>query len=73
MEQADAKAYIERWQEVKRIENEEAKAANIQNRWQQLNMLFGMALGLDLFSKPIDNQEELVWKRWAMLRGIEKA
>ena len=73
MEQADAKAYIERWQEVKRIENEEAQAANIQDRWQQLNMLFGMALGLDLFSKPTDNQEELVWKRWAMLRGIEKA
>ena len=72
MNKSDAKAYIERWQEVERIEKEEAQAASIQDRWKQLNALFGLALELDLFSKQADQKEELVWQRWATLREMAK-
>ena len=70
MNKSDAKAYTERWQEVERIEKEEAQAASIQDRWKQLNALFGLALELDLFSKQADQKEEVVWQRWTKLRRM---
>ena len=70
MNKSDAKAYIKRWQEVERIEREEARTASIQERWKKLNALFGLALELDLFSKQRDPQEEVVWQRWAKLRKM---
>jgi len=50
----------------------EAQATNIQERWQQLNVIFGLAFALGLFSKPAANQEDIVWQRWVILSQIEK-
>ena len=67
MDASDARAYIERWRAVERIERMEAQAATVQERWQQLNALFGLALALGLLARPVANQEESVWQRWAIL------
>lgn len=68
MDAADARAYRERWREVEKIERLEAQAATIQDRWRQLNAVFGMALGLGLLEKLADDQEESIWRRWAVLK-----
>ena len=70
MNKSDAKAYIERWKEVERIEKEEARTASIQDRWKKLNALFGLALELGLLDKETNQKEEIVWQRWAILREI---
>ncbi len=68
MNTADARAYRERWREVEEIERQEAQAATIQDRWRQLNAVFGLALGLGLLEKLANDQEELIWRRWAVLK-----
>lgn len=70
MNAADARAYIDRWREVEQIEQLEAQAASVQERWQQLNRLVGLAYVLGLFAKPVSSQEEAVWQRWAILSRI---
>ena len=70
MSAMDARAYIDRWQEVERVERLEAQAATVQERWLQLNSLVGLARGLGLFSKLAPTGEEAVWQRWAILSGI---
>ncbi|MBL7161099.1 MAG: hypothetical protein ISS57_00725 [Anaerolineales bacterium] len=72
MDASDARAYIERWREVELIERMEAQAASFQDRWRQLNAIFGLAHALGLFLKPVANQEEVVWQRWASLSQIER-
>ena len=68
---ADARAYRERWHEVAKIESQEAQAATIQERWLKLNAIFNLALGLGLLEKLPANQEELIWQRWAILKGVK--
>ncbi len=68
MNSADARAYVERWQEVEKIELLEAQAATIQDRWRQLNAICRIAARLGLLEKLEDNQEEVVWQRWAALK-----
>ena len=70
MNAADARAYIDRWKAVAEIEQMEAQAASVQDRWQKLNRLVGLAQVLGLFAKPVSNQEETVWQRWAILSRI---
>ncbi|OIO94839.1 MAG: hypothetical protein AUK03_06200 [Anaerolineae bacterium CG2_30_64_16] len=70
MNAADARAYIERWREVERVERLEAQAPSVQERWQQLNTLVGLAHALGLFSGAVEDQEEAVWQRWAILSRI---
>lgn len=69
MKKSDAIAYLNRWEEVENIEKREAQTTSIQERWIQLNSLFGLALELDLFEKSNDTEEDMVWQRWAALRG----
>lgn len=56
MNAADARAYIDRWREVEQIERLEAQAASVQERWQKLNRLVGLAQMLGLFAKPVNRK-----------------
>ncbi len=40
-------------------------------RWQQLNAIFRLAVGLGIPLSGPDEQEERVRQRWAKLKGVE--
>jgi hypothetical protein len=61
-------AYRDRWKAVEEIERQEQRAASLDRRWRQINDLFNLAISLDL---PVhQDQEEIVWQRWAKLKAI---
>jgi hypothetical protein len=65
------KRFRERWQAVAAVELEEQRAASIEQRWQQLNALLQIAIGLKL---PLGEQEDedSVHHRWAKLKGGQR-
>lgn len=69
MDVQQAREFRTRWQAVKAVEMEERRAASVPLRWQQMNAILRMALGLGL-SFPQWDQEESVWRRWARLKGL---
>ena len=60
------KAYRDRWQAVAEIERQEMQTASLDLRWQQLNAIVGLAIGLGIF-KTIEDKTE-VYQRWAKLK-----
>ena len=66
---AKLKAYRARWQAVEKIEYQELQTASLELRWQQLNAVIGIAIGLGIYI-PADDEIE-VFQRWAKLK--EKA
>ncbi|MBN1889933.1 MAG: hypothetical protein JW850_18200 [Thermoflexales bacterium] len=62
------KHFRDRWQAVAAVELEEQRAASVELRWQQLNALLQIAIGLEL---PLDKRddEDSVRRRWAKLKG----
>ena len=62
--------YRERWQAVADIEAEEQRSASVELRWQQLNAIIGLAVGLGIpLTNPEDEaDEQAVWERWATLK-----
>lgn len=66
---ATLKAYCTRWQAVAEVERHELQTATLELRWQQLNAVIGMAIGLGIF-QPAEDEIE-VFQRWAKLK--EKA
>ncbi|MEW6405186.1 MAG: hypothetical protein AB1649_25615 [Chloroflexota bacterium] len=70
MNAAEARAYRERWREVAEIERREAQSATVQDRWRQLNAVFGMAQSLGLLEKLAADQEETIWQRWVVLTQV---
>ena len=66
---AALKAYCDRWQAVAEVERQELQTATLESRWQQLNAVIGMAVGLGIFQPAEDKIE--VYQRWAKLK--EKA
>ena len=70
MKKSEATAYLNRWQAVQKVEEEEALLRTIQERWLQLNSLLGLALAINLFDGSSDAGEEAVWQRWMELREI---
>jgi len=63
------RAYRERWRAVQEIEKEEQRAATMAQRWQQVNAILCLAIGLGLPLNEIDEQEQLIYQRWSKLRG----
>jgi hypothetical protein len=63
------KAYRARWQVVAEIEHKELQNATLELRWQQLNSIVGIAIGLGL-NKPSEDEIE-VFQPWVKLK--EKA
>ena len=64
------KAFKERWQAVHAFEAEEQRAASIEWRWQQMNALLRLAvgLGLPLLESHDAAEDEAVRRRWAKLK-----
>lgn len=71
MQASDLKDYINRWRAVEEIEREEALAMTTEDRWRQLNAIYGIAQALGLLEKMGDDGEEEVWARWNKLRGLD--
>lgn len=66
---ATLKDYCTRFQAVAEVERQELQTATVELRWQQLNAVIGMAVGLGIF-QPAEDEIE-VFQRWAKLK--EKA
>ena len=66
---ATLKAYRARWQAVDKIERQELQSTPLELRWQQLNSLYLLAIGLGI-DKPVKDEIK-VFQRWAKLK--EKA
>lgn len=66
MDPSMLKAYRDRWQAVAEIERQEMQTASLDLRWQQLNAIVGLAIGLGIF-KTIEDKTE-VYQRWAKLK-----
>ena len=65
-----AKEFRERWQAVAGVKVEEQRAASIAMRWQQMNVIFRLAMGLGLpLAEGDDAEVEAVRRRWAALKG----
>jgi len=64
------KQFRKRWQAVAVLEREEQREASVALRWQQLNAILRLAIGLGL---PLREQfeEETVRRRWAKLKGTQ--
>lgn len=69
MTRSQAEAFRDRWNSVAAAWAEERRSASIQLRWEQMNALRRLAVGLELPLDPTDEQEETVWKRWSGLKG----
>ena len=65
------KRFRDRWREVEAIEIEEQRTASVALRWQQLNAIFRLAVGLGVPLSGLDEQEEIVRQRWARLKGVQ--
>jgi hypothetical protein len=63
--------FRERWQAVAAVEAEEQRTASIALRWQQLNAILRLAIGLGLPLAESDKEEEIVRQRWARLKGVQ--
>jgi hypothetical protein len=64
-------AYRDRWRAVEEIERKEHRSASIEERWRQVNAIVNLAsaLGLSLDRPEEAEQEAIVRRRWARLRG----
>lgn len=60
-------AYRDRWQAVAGIERQELQEASLDERWQQLNAVIGLAIGLGIMMS--DQSEEEVHLQWAKLKN----
>jgi hypothetical protein len=60
------KDYRDRWLAVAEIERQELQTASLELRWQQLNAVVGMAIGLGIWKAADDELE--VYQRWAKLK-----
>ena len=64
--------FRDRWKAIAEIEAEEQKSASITLRWQQLNSILSMAIGLGLPIEDLQQDDEIVYQRCAKLKGSIK-
>jgi uncharacterized metal-binding protein len=69
MNRQQAMAYRNRWRAVEAVEREERRATDVAQRWQQINAIFALAMSLGLLPNSPDDQEQEVYRRWAVLKG----
>ena len=68
MDSRQAREFKERYEAVAAIEAEELRNASVEERWQQLNSIFRLAVGLGMTHREAAD-EEAVWQRWAKLKA----
>ncbi len=66
------KEFRDRWLAIAAVEAEEQKSASVALRWQQLNAILCMAIGLGLPLAESNNDKEVVYQRWSKLKGSPK-
>jgi hypothetical protein len=72
LDAAALRAYRADWEAVAEIEREEQRRATVEQQWQQLNSLLGLAMALGIFEDMQKNNERdahAVRARWNQLRA----
>ena len=67
MDTSDARAYINRWQAVEKIERKELQSTSPTENWRQLNAIKQRANRLGI-TREIDDGEMQVFLLWAKLK-----
>jgi len=68
MDKGLVREFRERYEAVAAVEAEEQRTASVELRWQQLNSIVRLALGLGLTHR--ESAEEIgVYQRWARLKA----
>ncbi|MDM8521632.1 hypothetical protein QUF64_16425 [Anaerolineales bacterium HSG6] len=70
MDKTVLQQYRKRWDRVAQVELAEQRQTSIQQRWQQLNLLFQLATELALLKQLHAQDEDVVWQRWTRLRTV---
>jgi hypothetical protein len=70
MNDESVRQFRDRWKAVAAIEKQEQQTASVTLRWQQMNAIFRLAVGLKIPMPQSDQGEETVWRRWAKLKGV---
>jgi hypothetical protein len=70
MDKRLAREFRERYEAVAAIEAEEQRNASVELRWQQLNSILRIAIGLGLSHRG-SAEEDMVHERWARLKGSQ--
>jgi len=61
--------YRARWQAVAEVEQAEQQQATVVDRWRRLNAILQLAGALRLDPRAQDQEEAIVWQRWAKLKA----
>ncbi len=72
LDKKSAQQFRDRWKAVEAVELEEQRTASIELRWQQLNSILRMAIGLGLPLTDSSEDDLIVYDRWAELRNRMK-
>jgi hypothetical protein len=70
MDKRLVREFRERYDAVAAIEVEEQRTASVELRWQQLNSILRLAIGLGLTHRW-SAEEDVVYERWARLKGSQ--
>lgn len=70
LDQKTLQAYLQRWQAVAQVEQEEAQKATVAERWRRLNALLRMAGTLGLQPGEGEIQGEPAHQHWNRLRTL---
>lgn len=62
------RAYIERWQAVEAIEQQELQSASLTDNWRRLNTIMQRAVRLDI-KRENDDGEMAIFLLWAGLKA----
>jgi hypothetical protein len=68
MDSSDARAYINRWQAIKKIEQKELQSTSLTDSWRQLNAIKQRANRLGII-RDTDDGEMQVFLLWAKLKA----
>lgn len=68
MESSDARAYINRWQAIEKIEQKELQSTSLADSWRQLNAIKRRANRLGIM-RETDDGEMQVFLLWAKLKA----
>jgi hypothetical protein len=60
--------YRARWQATSEIEEAEQRRASVEDRWVSLNAILRVAISLGLDLRAQNEDEAIVWQRWARLK-----
>jgi hypothetical protein len=67
---SQARAFRDRWNAVTAAQAEERRSTSRHLRWEQMNALRRLMVGLKLTLSSTGEQEKIVWERWARLKDL---